>query len=142
MDLKVALIDLQCEMVAERNLVNPKQITWLQYDILYQLKKEERILPSKLSVVLGISRTKISKALKGLKLKGYIQQLPNQSDGRELYTSITEEGEILLDDISLKHTALHQRALNVFSKEEQEAFTYLSNKLSRELRMSRLKADE
>ncbi|MDD7353476.1 MAG: MarR family transcriptional regulator [Peptoniphilaceae bacterium] len=142
MDLKVALIDLQCEMVAERNLVNPKQITWLQYDILYQLKKEERILPSKLSVVLGISRTKISKALKGLKLKGYIQQLPNQSDGRELYTSITEEGEILLDDISLKHTALHQRALNVFSKEEQETFTYLSNKLSRELRMSRLKADE
>ena len=142
MDLKTSLIDLQCEMVAERNLVNPKQITWLQYDILYQLKKEERILPSKLSVILGISRTKISKALKGIKVKGYIQQLPNQSDGRELYTSITEEGENLLDDISLKHTALHQRALNVFSKEEQEAFTYLSNKLSRELRMSRLKADE
>lgn len=142
MDLKTSLIDLQCEMVAERNLVNPKQITWLQYDILYQLKKEERILPSKLSVILGISRTKISKALKGIKVKGYIQQLPNQSDGRELYTSITEEGENLLDDISLKHTALHQRALKVFSKEEQEAFTYLSNKLSRELRMSRLKADE
>ncbi|SUX08779.1 Uncharacterised protein [Campylobacter sputorum subsp. bubulus] len=39
MDLKTSLVDLQCEMVAEKNLVNPKQITWLQYDILYQLKK-------------------------------------------------------------------------------------------------------
>lgn len=33
--LKKAIIELQCEMVAERNLVNPKEITWLQYDILH-----------------------------------------------------------------------------------------------------------
>lgn len=142
MDLKTSLVDLQCEMVAERNLVNPRQITWLQYDILYQLKNNGKILPSNLSILLGISRTKISKALKGLKVKGYIQQLPNKFDGRELYTYITKEGKSLLDDISAKHTALHQTALKIFSKEEQEEFAYLSNKLSGKLRMARIKTDE
>lgn len=38
MDLKRAIMELQCEMVAERNSVNPKNISWLQYDILSQLK--------------------------------------------------------------------------------------------------------
>ncbi|WP_018658934.1 MarR family winged helix-turn-helix transcriptional regulator [Allofustis seminis] len=137
MDLKAALINLQCEMVAERNLVNPKAISWLQYDILYQLKKEGEILPSHLSVTLGVSRTKISKALKGLKVKGYIQQSPNKFDGRELYTSITEQGRTLLDNISFKHAVLYQTALRVFTKEEQETFAYLSNKLSNQLRESR-----
>lgn len=99
-------------------------------------------MPSNLSVILGISRTKISKALRGLKDKGYIQQLPNQFDGRELYTYITDEGKGLLDDIAVKHTALYQVAKKIFTEEEQETFVYLSNKLSNELRMSRIEKDE
>ncbi|WP_373710779.1 MarR family winged helix-turn-helix transcriptional regulator [Jeotgalibaca porci] len=138
MDLKTSLIDLQCEMVAERTLVNPQNISWLQYDILYQLEKEGEILPSNLSVILGTSRTKLSKALKGLKSLGYIQQLPNQLDGRELYTSITDDGKILLADISTKHTALYQTALKSFTKEEQEEFACLSSKLSSGLRKERI----
>lgn len=52
-------MDLQCEMVAERSLANPKDITWLQYDILSRLEKLEKILPSNLSVILAVSRTKL-----------------------------------------------------------------------------------
>ncbi|MBU5307944.1 MarR family transcriptional regulator [Clostridioides mangenotii] len=138
MNLKTSLIDLQCEMVAERTLVNPKNISWLQYDILYQLEKEGEILPSNLSVILGTSRTKLSKALKNLKSLGYIQQLPNQLDGRELYTSITYEGKTLLIGISNKHTSLYQSALKSFTKEEQEEFARLSSKLSSGLRKERI----
>ncbi|EDN8812073.1 MarR family transcriptional regulator, partial [Listeria monocytogenes] len=120
MDLKTSLVDLQCELVAERTLANPKNISWLQYDILHQLDKEEQILPSNLSIILGISRTKLSKALKGLKSLGYVQQLTNQLDGRELYTSITHEGKALLVGISNKHTLLYETALEVLTKDEQE----------------------
>ncbi len=142
MDLKTSLIDLQCEMVAERTLVNPKKITWLQYDILYQLAKEGETLPSKLSIILGTTRTKLSKSLKGLKSYGYIKQSPNQLDGRELYTSITVEGKILLDDISAKHTMLYQTALKTFTKEEQQIFASLAKKLSKGLRQERIDSDE
>lgn len=142
MDLKTSLIDLQCEMVAERTLVNPQNISWLQYDILYQLKKEGEILPSNLSVILGTSRTKLSKALKALKSFGYIQQLPNKLDGRELYTSITDDGKMLLTDISTKHIVLYQTALKSLTEKEQEEFARLASKLSNSLREERVGNNE
>lgn len=142
MDFKLALINLQCEMVAERNVVNPQNISWLQYDILHQIKKEEGILPSKLSLILGISRTKLSKALRDLKAMGYVEQIPNKFDGRELYTRLTKEGDSLLEEISKKHTDLFYTALKSFTKEEQKEFAYLSNKLSNELKKARTKKDE
>lgn len=63
MDLRSILMHLQCELVAERSLVNPLDISWLQYDVLLQLDREHEMLPSELSLVMGISRTKLSKAL-------------------------------------------------------------------------------
>ncbi|MFM9413031.1 MarR family winged helix-turn-helix transcriptional regulator [Peptococcus simiae] len=142
MDLKRAIMELQCEMVAERNLVNPKNISWLQYDILSQVKKLEKVLPSDLSIILGITRTKLSKALKGLKSMGYIEQFPNKLDGRELYTSLSNEGSKLLEEISKKHNSIFEIASKSFTEEEQEIFIRLSNILSNELRKNRLEKDE
>ncbi|MCI5839415.1 MarR family transcriptional regulator [Anaerococcus sp. AGMB00486] len=142
MDLKATLIELQCEMVAERSLVNPKEITWLQYDILYQVEKEGKILPSGLSLILGVSRTKLSKALKELKTMGYIEQIPNKLDGRELYTFLTDSGKDLLINISRKHMTLYEIAIKSFTNEEQENFIDLSNKFSKELRKARIRKDE
>jgi MarR family transcriptional repressor of emrRAB len=142
LDLKTALINLQCEMVAERTLVNPKHISWLQYDILFQLSKEKEILPSELSVILGVSRAKLSKALKELKASGYIKQSPNPEDGRELRTSISNDGKQLLNNISAKHTALYQTALKVMTNEEQAEFARLSEKLSDALKEERIARHE
>lgn len=137
-NLKNSLIELQCELVAERTLVNPRNISWLQYDILVQLQKGDRILPSKLSLTLGTTRTKLSKSLKSLKLSGYIQQIPNQLDGRELYTSITVEGVKLLENISNEHNNLYQVALSSLNEAEQEEFAKLSRKFSLALKEERL----
>ena len=141
MDLKATLIDLQCELVAERSLANPKDISWLQYDVLYHLNREGEMLPSDLSLILGITRPKLSKALKGLKSMGYVEQYPNKLDGRELYTSLTTSGKELLQNISQKHSSLYHLALESFSKDEQEEFAILSSKLSDRLRKARLKID-
>lgn len=135
------LVDLQCELVAERKLVNPQEISWLQYDILLQLAKVDDLLPSQLSVVLGLSRVELSKALKGLKSSGYVIQSPSSLDGRELCTSITDSGRGLLAAISAKHTALHQTALQVFTKQEQEEFARLAEKLSLALKAAREQAN-
>ena len=130
MDLRSILMHLQCELVAERSLVNPLDISWLQYDVLLQLDREHEMLPSELSLVMGISRTKLSKALKSLKVMGYVRQTPSKSDGRELRTSITESGRRLLEDISLQHTSLYETAIRSMTKDELEVFARLSEKLS------------
>ncbi|EFQ11960.1 transcriptional regulator, MarR family [Enterococcus faecalis TX0102] len=136
--LENTLIDLQCELVAERNKNNPKNISWLQYDILHDLSIEAERLPSEISIVLGISRTKLSKALKELKLMGYIIQKPNEKDGRELLTSLTNTGKQLLENLNLGHQHLSEIAEKVFTDEEKKQFTQLSNKFSNALKVERM----
>ena len=138
MDLRSILMHLQCELVAERSLVNPLDISWLQYDVLLQLDREHEMLPSELSLVMGISRTKLSKALKSLKVMGYVRQTPSKSDGRELRTSITESGRRLLEDISIQHTSLYETAIRSMTKDELEVFARLSEKLSSSLKQQRI----
>ncbi|ESS87212.1 MarR family transcriptional regulator [Cutibacterium acnes P6] len=138
MDLRSILMHLQCELVAERSLVNPLDISWLQYDVLLQLDREHEMLPSELSLVMGISRTKLSKALKSLKVMGYVRQTASKSDGRELRTSITESGRRLLEDISLQHTSLYETAIRSMTKDELEVFARLSEKLSSSLKQQRI----
>lgn len=138
MDLRSILMHLQCELVAERSLVNPLDISWLQYDVLLQLDREHEMLPSELSLVMGISRTKLSKALKSLKVMGYVRQTPSKSDGRELRTSITESGRRLLEDISLQHTSLYETAIRSMTKDELEVFARLSEKLFSSLKQQRI----
>lgn len=140
--LEDCLMDLQCELVAERNRRNPQNISWLQYDILRLLKSETEIVPSKINLILGVSRTKLSKALKELKLMSYIQQKPNEKDGRELLTVLTKSGRQLLDDIDEGHHLLHHVAELVFSSEEKEQFAQLAEKYSQALRSERLGAHE
>ena len=127
MDLRSILMHLQCELVAERSLVNPLDISWLQYDVLLQLDREHEI-----------SRTKLSKALKSLKVMGYVRQTPSKSDGRELRTSITESGRRLLEDISLQHASLYETAIRSMTKDELEVFARLSEKLSSSLKQQRI----
>ncbi|HCJ4447721.1 TPA: winged helix DNA-binding protein [Listeria innocua] len=95
-------------MVAERNKNNPKNISWLQYDILHYLSIETGKLPSEISIALGISRIKLSKALKELKSIGYITQRPNEKDGRELFTSLTSAGKQLLENLNLGHQSTYE----------------------------------
>lgn len=142
MDVRSILIHLQCELVAERALVNPHGVSWLQYDVLLQLDREHRMLPSDLSIIMGISRTKLSKALKSLKTMGYVRQTPSESDGRELHTSITESGRQLLEDISLQHTSLYETAIESMTKDELEEFARLANKLSTSLKQQRIARHE
>ena len=138
--LEQVVTNLQCELVAERNKRNPQNISWLQYDSLVQLSIEKEMLPSKISVLLGISRTKLSKALKELKVMNYIQQRPSDKDGRELITFLTEEGKQLVMEIDNGHAHLFQVADSVFDKKEKELFNELTKKYLIALREERLKS--
>ena len=137
--MKNALIELQCEMVAERTSVNPNNLSWLQYDILHFINLHKNILPSKLSIELGVARSKLSKALKQLKLLGYIQQVPSDHDGRELITSLTQGGTEFLLNIYNNHESFYKLAKEIFSEEEQKEFTRLAKILSSKLRNERIK---
>lgn len=136
-ELYQALMNLQCELVAERNLVNPGQISWLQYDILSILQEHSR-KPTSLSRQLGITQVKLSKNFKKLRQLGYINQTPDENDHREVITEITETGLKFMSEISRKHHQLYSKAQAVWSNEEQEQFILTANKLISVLRKERI----
>jgi len=141
-NIKNALINLQCELVAERNKVNLQNISWIQYDILHLLSEEGKLLPSQISTILGISRTKLSKSLRELKHLDYLEQKPNVQDGRELITMLTANGKALITNIEAGHDKLYEIAGSVFSEGELELFSELSTKFSKALKDERLKDHE
>ncbi len=141
-DLKQTLLQLQCEFVAERNLVNPKEISWLQYDILNLLRNKRLAKPSEISRSLGVSRSKFSKAIKELKEKKYVLQEISHVDGRGLLTSITSDGITLLQSIDAGHDFLGKVTSEIFSLEQQKQFIDLSTQLIQVLHTERVKKDE
>lgn len=140
-DLYNTLMNLQCELVAERNLVNPEQISWLQYDILNILQSEAS-RPTVMSRQLGITQVKLSKNLKKLRELDYITQTPDANDRREITTALTPKGQQFLSDIATKHRELYNKACKVWSKEEQQQFMIQANKLIDLLRKERIADDQ
>ena len=132
-----ALMYLQCEFVAERNRVNPGNITWQQFDILTVLRTGA-FMPSQIGQRLGMSRSKISKNLSTLRDLGYIRQTPAARDRRELETSLTQDGQDMLDIIDQQHKTLEEDARQVWSEDEQKEFTALANRLIAKLRQERI----
>ncbi len=132
-----ALMYLQCEFVAERNRVNPGNITWQQFDILTVLRTGAST-PSQIGQRLGITRSKVSKNLSTLRDLGYIRQVPNAHDRRELETNLTQDGRDMLDIIDQQHKTLEEDARQVWSKDEQEEFATLANRLINKLRQERV----
>ena len=132
-----ALMYLQCEFVAERNRVNPGNITWQQFDILTVLRTGAST-PSQIGQRLGITRSKVSKNLSTLRDLGYIRQVPDAHDRRELETNLTQDGRDMLDIIVQQHKTLEEDARQVWSKDEQEEFATLANRLINKLRQERV----
>jgi MarR family transcriptional repressor of emrRAB len=132
------MINLQCELVAERNLTNPNDISWLQYDILSLLARQTNLLPSELCLRLGVSRVKLAKSLKKLKQLSYIDQQRSARDGRELQTQLTESGRHLLSNIYQSHRHITELAQRVMTEDEQKIFSVLADRLIEALKQRRL----
>lgn len=141
-ELKTAIMQLQCELVAERNRVNPAEISWLQYDILVTLSRTEHIYPSELCTLLGISRVKLAKSFKKLKQHHYIVQNRSDSDGRALLTKISDDGLAFLQRIDIGHEHLAQLVNEIFNPEQQQIFLQLATRLSETLKNRRVQHEE
>ncbi len=136
--LKTTLIHLQCELVAERNLINPDALSWLQYDILFTLSQHSALRPAQLSLILGVSKVKLAKSLKALKQLNYISQTRDSQDARALPTLLTEKGRRLLNNIHNTHHNLATLAAQIMTPQEQQQFSQLANRLINKLKQQRI----
>ena len=71
--------------------------SYIQYlDAIHSLQKEKKdVRISDLSDVMNLPRPGVTRTVKEMETKGYLQKLTSPDDGRVTYISITEKGEML-----------------------------------------------
>ncbi len=71
--------------------------SYIQYlDIIHRLqRKQDRVKISDISDALSLPRPGVTRVIREMESKGYIQKTISTEDARVTYISITEEGEIL-----------------------------------------------
>ena len=83
-----------CFRHCHREGVMPSYIQYL--DAIHSLQKEKKdIRISDLSDAMNLPRPGVTRTVKEMETKGYLQKLTSPDDGRVTYISITEKGEML-----------------------------------------------
>ncbi|MEQ5193078.1 MarR family transcriptional regulator [Klebsiella sp. CTHL.F3a] len=120
-----ALGNLQCVLVARRSLINPDGINWPQYDTLYILRQFQPMTPSAIGEKLGFARSKMSKILRMLKDKHFVEQESAESDKREMLTRITEKGIEFLNSAESSRRIMAEQVASCMSQGEIAIFAEL-----------------
>lgn len=91
-------------------------------------KNEEKVTVSMLSKELHVNITAVSRTLKGLEEKGYIERSVNKKDRRIIYVELTEEGIKVLKNAE---KTMDDFADAVFSRLGEDNLTQLTTYMNR-----------
>jgi DNA-binding MarR family transcriptional regulator len=106
-------------------LINPDGINWPQYDTLYILRQFQPMTPSAIGEKLGFARSKMSKILRMLKDKHFVEQESAESDKREMLTRITEKGIEFLNSAESSRRIMAEQVASCMSQSEIAIFAEL-----------------
>ncbi|MGO4547329.1 MarR family winged helix-turn-helix transcriptional regulator [Paenibacillus sp. 2TAB23] len=83
----------------------------------------------KISEKFSIPSGSITYVIDKLEKKGYVRREPSATDRRGSNVKLTEEGQVLFDEIFPKHAAVISRHLNVIEKADKEQLIVLLKKV-------------
>ncbi|MDC9583182.1 MarR family transcriptional regulator [Xenorhabdus sp. PR6a] len=119
---------LQCVLVARRTITNPEGISWPQYDTLHLLRQYQPMNPSVIGEKLGFTRSKMSKILRLLKDKEFIEQETGENDKRELVTKLSPKGLAFLQRVESSRHNMADIVVSNMSQSEIALFTELCHR--------------
>lgn len=91
------------------------------------------LLPSELSMRLGMTRTSATRLADELEQKGWLEREPNQADRRSVVLRLTEAGRQTVREFAPKLTEARTELWRDFSPEEMQLLQTLLQKLYRRL---------
>lgn len=103
-----------------------------EFDVLATLRRSGApfsLAPTHLFEALMISSGGMTNRLDRLEKYGLITRTPNPEDRRGTLVSLTERGTTLINTLMPLHVDNEARALNILSREEQQALNMLLGKL-------------
>lgn len=99
--------------------VLPSYIHYL--DVIYMLEKEDvSVRISDISNALNLPKPGVTRTVKEMEEKGYLQKIPSPDDGRVTYITVTELGRKLHQKYDEQYFAGLAPYMDVISEEEAE----------------------
>lgn len=87
----------------------------------YRCDKEENISVAEAAKILGVSAPSVSRTLKSLAEKGYVERISDENDRRSVRIVVTESGEALISCFFIRFFSVLNTAMSGFSTAETEA---------------------
>lgn len=84
----------------------------------YRCDKDENMTVTEAAKDLGVSAPSISRTLKSLAEKGYVERVSDENDRRCIRISVTPDGEALVNKFFIKVFSVLNTAMNEFTREE------------------------
>lgn len=81
---------------------------------LCSLKKKGRLSASELGDLLGLSHSNMSKVIKSVEKKGYVERVVGEIDKRQMYFSLTGSGERLIRSVNCDMSQLPEILRTIF----------------------------
>ncbi len=80
-------------------------------------------------------KSTVSRAVSALEKRGLIVRRPNLDDRREEWLALTPAGRAIYEAVAPEALAVEERLLSALTPQEQQAFTVLIDKLTRQARL-------
>ena len=81
---------------------------------LCSLKKKGRLSASELGDLLGLSHSNMSKVIKSVEKKGYVERVVGEIDKRQMYFALTGSGERLIRSVNCDMSQLPEILRTIF----------------------------
>lgn len=95
----------------------------------YRCDKEENMTAAEAAKDLGVSAPSISRTLKSLAEKGYVERISDENDRRSVRISVTSDGEALINSFFIKVFSVLDTAMSGFSTAETESMIDLYGRI-------------
>lgn len=84
--------------------------------LLCSLSSSGKLSSGEIAEVLGLTTSNTSKVIRSAENKGLIRRILGETDKRQMFFILTEEGKIRLDSIDCKNIEMHEILKEVISR--------------------------
>jgi len=119
--------------IAYNSLLRPFGIAWEQRTTLRIIKKEKSVTLTKISLILSKDKTTVSRTLRALEDKGFIEKNSNLNDRRTSIIKPTPKGEEILEKTKKFKMRVRKSLASKMSEEEVKELLRLLGKVNVDL---------
>lgn len=104
-----------------------------QWRVLAQLGEQQALYAKDIGEITAMDKSKVSRAVKSLEEKGYINRQTDKKDNRAAYLSLTHQGKVLYKKIVPKALDWETQLMTALEKGESKSLRQVLNKLDKQV---------